>query len=268
MTSLKEALLLDDCGVVSLVGAGGKTSLMFKLAHEISAAGTSVLTTTTTKILNPTPQQSSNLIISEDVEIIIKYAEDIFSKDRRHITVAANRVQPQKKLIGLQPESIDALADSKRFRWIIVEADGAARKPVKAPADHEPVIPESTTHVAGICGLSAVGKSFSEKWVHRSKRFAEITGLKSGQLIPGEALGDLLVHPNGIFKNAPLSALKIAFLNQADVPGGYEAGKRIAELLKEKEKTGLRRIVIGQIKLSPPVLEYYDLNTSSVSRSH
>ena len=264
MIQLRRALILEGQGVVSLVGAGGKTTLMFKLAHEISDAGDTVLTTTTTKILNPTPQQSSNLIISDDFDTIIKNTEEVYKKNQRHITAAASRVQQENKLIGLQPEIIDALAATKLFRWIIVEADGAARKPLKAPADHEPVIPDSTTHVAGICGLSAVGKPFSEQWAHRSKRFAEITGLESGQKIPREAFRDILIHENGIFKNTPSSVLRLAFLNQADVPGGIEAGKRIAELLMEKEKTGLNRIIIGQVKLSPPVLEYFDLDNSPV----
>ena len=39
--------------VVSLVGGGGKTSLMFALASELRAEGMSVLVTTTTRILDP-----------------------------------------------------------------------------------------------------------------------------------------------------------------------------------------------------------------------
>ena len=262
MTSLCKAMMLEDQGVVSLVGAGGKTSLMFKLAREISEARESVLTTTTTKILNPTPEQSSNLIISDHIDTIVKYTEDVFKKNQCHITAAAGQVQSENKLIGLHPEIIDALEATKLFRWIIVEADGAARKPLKAPAGHEPVIPESSTHVVGICGLSAVGNYLSETWVHRSRIFAEITGLNSGQTITAEAFGDMLVHEKGIFKGAPSSALRIVFLNQADFPGGHEAGKKIAELLIEKERTGLNRIIIGQIKFVPPVLEYYDFETS------
>ncbi|MBW2409536.1 MAG: hypothetical protein JRF72_07020, partial [Deltaproteobacteria bacterium] len=76
--------MIEGRGVVSLVGAGGKTSLMFRLAHEISEAGDSVLTTTTTKILNPPPQQSSNLIISDQIDTIVKYSEDVFKKNQRH----------------------------------------------------------------------------------------------------------------------------------------------------------------------------------------
>ena len=254
--------MLEGQGVVSLVGAGGKTSLMFKLADEVTAAGDSVMTTTTTKILNPTARQSSNLIISDSVDTIIRAAGDLLNKNQRHVTVAASQVLPDNKLIGLQPEVIDTLAETKLFRWIIAEADGAARKPLKAPADHEPVIPGSSTQVVGICGLSAVGNPLTDKWVHRSERFAEITGLRPGAGISAAAVGDMLIHENGIFKNTPSSALRIAFLNQADVPGAPAAGKRITDLLAGKQKTGLNRIVIGQIKLSPPVLTYIDLDSS------
>jgi len=259
MIQMRQALMLEGRGVVSLVGAGGKTSLMFRLAHEISKAGDRVLTTTTTKILNPTPRQSSNLIISDRVDTIVKTAGDLLNKNERHVTVAASQVLPENKLIGLKPEVIDALSETRLFRWIIVEADGAARKPLKAPADHEPVIPESTTQVVGICGLSAIGNPLAEEWVHRSERFAEITGLKCGEKISASAVVDMLTHENGIFKNTPLSAFRLAFLNQADVPGAHQAGKRITDLLTDKQKTGLNRIIIGQTKFSPPVLTCTDL---------
>jgi len=48
--SLYHALLLENGGVITIVGAGGKTSMMFQLAKVLSSAGDTVLTTTTTKI--------------------------------------------------------------------------------------------------------------------------------------------------------------------------------------------------------------------------
>ena len=124
MIQLQQALMLEGRGVVSLVGAGGKTSLMFKLADEVAAAGDAVMTTTTTKILKPTPRQSSHLIISDSVDTIIRAAGDLLNNNQRHITVAASQVLPDNKFIGLPPEVIDALAETKLFRWIIAEADG------------------------------------------------------------------------------------------------------------------------------------------------
>ena len=64
MVSLRDALMLGEGGVISLVGAGGKTSLMFRLAHELEKAGERVLTTTTTKIYEPSADQSAGLIVS------------------------------------------------------------------------------------------------------------------------------------------------------------------------------------------------------------
>jgi probable selenium-dependent hydroxylase accessory protein YqeC len=259
MTQLQEALMLKGQGVVSLVGAGGKTTLMFRLAHEIVKRGEPVLTTTTTKIAVPGEEESSCVIFSDSAESLVSKAEVFLKRHILHITAAADELQEEDKLIGLPPETVDTISKSRLFRWIIVEADGAARKPLKSPADHEPVIPESSTHVVGICGLSGIGKPLNEKWVHRSQQFAQITGIAAGKTITPAAVGDNLIHANGIFKNSPSHSARIAFLNQADVPGACEAGNKIADLLKETENTGMSRIIIGQTKLSPPVLVWYEL---------
>ena len=252
--------MIKGQGVVSLVGAGGKTTLMYKLAHEIAKNGEPVLTTTTTKIVAPAEDQSSSLILSDSVETLVSKAKDLLNKHNLHITAVADQLQKEKKLVGLPPDTIDAICRAKLFRWIIVEADGAARKPLKAPADHEPVIPETTSHVVGIAGLSGVGKPLTDKWIHRPERFEEITGLAAGAAVTEAAVGDIFIHEKGIFKGTPANALRIAFLNQADIPGAPEVGKTIAGLLRETEQTGLKRIVIGQTKLVPPVVEYYEVN--------
>ncbi|MBW2707410.1 MAG: putative selenium-dependent hydroxylase accessory protein YqeC, partial [Deltaproteobacteria bacterium] len=91
MTSLRQALMLGDGGVISLVGAGGKTSLMFKLAHELSRTGGSVLTTTTTKILEPEPDQSSCVIVSDSVTRLIDRAKELIDK-HHHMTMARDKL--------------------------------------------------------------------------------------------------------------------------------------------------------------------------------
>ena len=47
---LKRALGMERGEVVSLVGAGGKTTTMFRLADELASDGWKVITTTTTMI--------------------------------------------------------------------------------------------------------------------------------------------------------------------------------------------------------------------------
>ena len=80
------------------------------------------------------------------------------------------------------------------FDFILVEADGAKRKPIKAPADYEPVIPSSTTLVIGVIGLDALGKAIDEETIHRCELFCSLTGKKAGNTIDREASWSLYVR--------------------------------------------------------------------------
>jgi len=262
MVSLREGLMLGQGGVVSLVGAGGKTSLMFRLAHELAMAGESVLTTTTTKIYQPLPEQSTKLILAGSVSAMLDKAQETL-KHHRHITAAAEKLSDQRKLRGFTPEFIEAVWNRHLFRWILVEADGAAGRPLKAPAEHEPVIPACTSQLVGLVGLNGAGKPLNDQWVFRQERFIHLSGLAPGSEVTETAIAAVLLHEKGIFKDAPAAAVRIAFCNQADIPRNLAAGRQIARALIEKKRTGLNRIVIGQTLFDPPILEVYDLNMES-----
>ena len=262
MTSLRQALMLGDRGVVSLVGAGGKTSLMFKLAYELSLTGESVLTTTTTKIYEPRPDQSPCVIVSDSVTELLNEAQRLVGR-HLHITMAHQRLPDEGKLIGLSPDAVDAIWKRNQFRWIVVEADGAAGRPLKAPADHEPVIPACTNWLVGCAGLTGIGQPLNDQWVFRPERFARLTGIPPNSRIKANAVADVIAHPDGLFKSASKSATRIAFLNQADTPQKHDAGQQIARLLSEKFCPGLKRIVIGQARGGSPVLEIHDLRSKS-----
>lgn len=258
MVSLRQGLALGRKGVISLVGAGGKTSLMFRLAHELSASGESVLTTTTTKFLRPTAEQSPNLIISDSPVEILQQAQGIFQHSL-HVSAASKVLSPIDKLIGFSPETIAVLLRSNIFHWIIVEADGAAKRPLKAPAPHEPVIPKCSHQVIGVLGLSALGRPLDEHTVFRSEMVSNLSGIEKGMDIVEETLCAVLVHPRGIFKGAPIRAKKIAFLNQADNQSKRQAARSIVQMLKRQSDIGISRVVIGSTRMDPGVLEYQDL---------
>ncbi|MEE9419300.1 MAG: hypothetical protein V3W43_07465, partial [Desulfatiglandaceae bacterium] len=50
ISDLADALALEPREHLSFVGGGGKTTLMFSLAHELRQKGKQVITSTTTKI--------------------------------------------------------------------------------------------------------------------------------------------------------------------------------------------------------------------------
>jgi probable selenium-dependent hydroxylase accessory protein YqeC len=256
MTSLRHSLSLKNGGVISLVGAGGKTALMFRLARELSSQGDPVLTTTTTKIYTPNRKQSSIVLISRSAKALAIEARAIL-KRKPHISAGSQLIHFQNKLKGFPPETIDALWQSGAFRWIIVEADGAAGKPLKAPASHEPVIAQCTKWAIGIAGLEAVGKPLTERWVFRPQMVSKITGLAPGESISESAIADVFVSSDGVLKNIPVQAKRFAFLNQADSQERHEAGKKIARIISSQKEALFTGVVIGQTLYEPPVKEYY-----------
>ena len=256
---LQDALLLDDGGVVCLVGAGGKTSLMYRLARELSGRGAKVLTTTTTRIFAPTPKQSPGCILAARSDDILERAAEMLKK-HRHITAAAGESAEAGKLTGLAAEAVDRLRASRVFDWIIVEADGAAGRPLKAPAAHEPVIPSTTDWLVGMVGLSAIGKPLSDPWVFRKEIFSSLSGLAPGAAVTEEAVAAVLVHEQGVLKGAPGECRCIVFLNQADETGAQAAGLRIAGLLKRFGGSRIQRTIVGQVLGEPPVSAVFDLS--------
>jgi probable selenium-dependent hydroxylase accessory protein YqeC len=256
MASLRHSLKLKKGGVISIVGAGGKTALMFRLARELSKNGDRVLTTTTTKIYTPTRTQSSIVMVSSSAETIAKRAREAFKRNS-HISAGSAILHLKNKLRGLKPETIDALWQSGVFRWIIVEADGAAGRPLKAPALHEPVIPQSTRWLIGVVGLDAVGKPLTDKWAFRPQLISRLCGLPIGAVITENAIAAVLMDNNGIMKNSPPEAMRFAFLNQTDSQERLMIAKRIAQILCGSEKTGFTRVLIGQTLYEPSVKIYY-----------
>ncbi len=126
---------------------------------------------------------------------------------------------------SVEPAFIDELYASGWFDCILVEADGAKRKPIKAPADYEPVIPKSTTAVIGVIGLDCLGKAVSEENIHRCGLFCACTGRKPGEMIDRESIIRLIMAENGLFKSAPAASRKIVLLNKADTAELQTAGR-------------------------------------------
>ena len=100
--------MLEDGGVISLVGGGGKTSLMFALAHELASAGEAVLTTTTTKIFEPSAAQTPHVIVTEQAAELLATAEKLLGRCR-HVTAAAGRLTTVGKLAGFRPPVIEKI---------------------------------------------------------------------------------------------------------------------------------------------------------------
>jgi probable selenium-dependent hydroxylase accessory protein YqeC len=251
--TLKAALGLRAREVVSLVGAGGKTTLMFRLARELLLAGKKVVTTTTTKILEPSSEETSCLFVDPDVEklkqFVLKHIDSY-----RHITLAHARLDSMK-LKGISPDLVSILSNFPEIDMLIVEADGAAGRSVKAPREWEPVIPSSSTLVIGILGVDGVGKELSEEFFFQADQISKLTGVSMGGKMTCEAMAILMTHPLGIFKGTAVSSRRIAFINKVDVPEGMIWGRRIGIEILGKGSPQIERVILGRLKSELPVAE-------------
>jgi probable selenium-dependent hydroxylase accessory protein YqeC len=251
--TLAGSLGLRDKEVISLVGAGGKTTLMFRLAKELLGKGKKIVTTTTTKIAEPTREEAPCLFVDQDPTKILRWVTDHLEHDH-HLTLASERLE-SGKLQGISTDLVVDLWGARSIDYLVIEADGAARRPVKAPREKEPVIASNTTLVVAILGLDGVEATLNEENVFQPERFSKIAGIPVGAKISPEAMARVMTHPEGLFKGIPPTARAIAFLNKADVDQGVKKGRKVAEKILEKKHPQIERVILAQLQLCPPVID-------------
>lgn len=211
--SLAQALRLAAAPRVAFVGAGGKTSAMFRLARELPGP---VLATTTTHLGLDQLQLADRIIHLQSAADLPTSLGELSAGVNLFMGAPAGG----ERTAGPDAASLDQLlvfADAHHLP-LLIEADGSRMLPVKAPAAHEPVIPPSVDTVVVVAGLSALGRPLSDDYVHRVELFSGLSGLPRMCLITADALQRVLLHPDGGLKNIPPQAKRVALLNQADTP--------------------------------------------------
>ena len=224
--NLREALRLGDLARVALVGAGGKTTALFRLARAFEPP---VVVCASTHL-------GAWQAGFADRHLIITRAEDLESSTGQieGVTLVSGPAGEDERLGGLDSQCLEALrglADRLGFP-LLIEADGARQKTLKAPAAHEPAIPGWADTVIVVAGLTGLGKPLDEPTVHRVEAFSALSGLAVGEPITAEGLARVLRSPAGGLKGIPAGARKIGLLNQAGSEPVKADGLRVATLIE------------------------------------
>ncbi len=248
----RDAFGIEQGEVISLVGGGGKTTLMFALARELAARGAFVVTTTTTKIFEPLSSQTQALCLKADEEEVIRWL--IRNADRyRQVTIAREKLA-SGKLTGISPELVSRVARLKQVDYVIVEADGAAHKSLKAPSATEPVIPPVTSLVIAVVGIDALGCRLTREVVFRPEIVSALLGLPLGEIISAESIATLVTHERGIAKGSPAQARIVPFINKVDIDAGRPEAKHLATRILANRHPRIRQVVLGQAARPEPGL--------------
>jgi len=251
---LARALGLGPKEVVTLVGGGGKTTLMFRLAAELVAAGRNVVTTMTTRIFVGQMGLAPASLVLEGEEALFAQLPPAL-REFRHVLVAGDILLEQDKVQGLAPDLVDRIRGLPEVDMVIVEADGSRRRPLKAPAPHEPVVPASTTIAVPLVGLDVLGQPLTAEYVHRPQLVAELTGAAIGDPVTPAMIATVLSHPCGGAKNVPPGARLIPFLNKVEDEAQRAAARETARLLLQFPRVD--RVVLGATQADDPVAEVW-----------
>jgi probable selenium-dependent hydroxylase accessory protein YqeC len=243
--NLLEAFEIGEKEIISLVGGGGKTTLMYALANELVERGDSVITTTTTRIMPPDASQSRFLLVNNrEQELLNQVTSNINSW--RHITIADDRLSPSR-LKGISLSLIKYLSHWPKIDQIIVEADGASRKPLKAPNATEPVIPDITTLLIPVIGLESIGQRLNDDTVFRSEIAAQLLGIPIDSLLTIDSIAELITDPRGIIKGCPLGSRIIPLLNKVDLLENISTAEALAIKILNRNHPKIHRVVLGQV---------------------
>lgn len=238
MKSLSSMLDIKKGDIVSIVGSGGKTTLMFRLANELKDKY-KVLVTTSTKIYMPDKKYKIYATVDSYI--------DSFNKLDNGITVIAKDVNIESnKLIGINDDDLDILI--KYFDIILIEADGSRGLPLKGWKEYEPVILESSNKTIGVIPANIINKKIDADFVHNHDEFNILTDYSNN--LDFEAIGKICTHKNGLFKNSRENLY--LFLNQADTEEDIKNSRELSVYLEEYNHNF--KICWGSLKKE----EYYE----------
>ena len=164
--------------IIAVVGSGGKTTLIKKLAAQYRSQGRTVFVTTTTHMFI-----EEDTLLTDDAETIIGIL--------RETGYAMAGVPDGEKIKALSQETFAAVC--ARADVVLVEADGSKRLPLKYPNASEPVIPEHTDEILVVCGLNAIGQKAKDV-CHRLELVKECLGIENDTLITPEHIRTLVTE--------------------------------------------------------------------------
>jgi probable selenium-dependent hydroxylase accessory protein YqeC len=222
------ALGLTPNEVVALIGCGGKTSLLWRLALENRTRR--VLVAATAKFRPPPPGLIDRVL--EDGE-----------PPGEGLNLFGRQVA-EGKLSGLPtgwPERPD-----RQGGLTLLEADGSRQLPLKGWADHEPALPAGVTMTVGLCTVGEIGRPYRPSRVHRPDIFQRLTGAVLGRPVTLEHVSAMISGAEGLFRRS--AGRKILLINQVESPESQTLAERLVAGLPDGFRRGLSLILAGSVR--------------------
>ncbi len=217
-------LLEGDFKSIAFVGAGGKTTTIYNLAKQLISKGKRVIITTTTHIYQP-----KNMEVATDLAGIEKILQE------RKLVVAGIPCE-ESKLTCLESETFNQLVNYADY--VLIEADGAKKMPIKVPKENEPVIPKWVDLVVGVVGMDCIGKKIKTVCFRPQEAVKLLNeGTKEivteDHFITEEDVAQIIGSEKGLKKGVGQKPFKV-ILNKVDNKKNKQASEKIRMILESK----------------------------------
>jgi len=219
---------------ISIVGAGGKTTILESLANDYRFRGKQAIVTTTTHMFYPDDRWA--FTNCQDLNYIQ-------NELRTHQILWIGTPCENGKISSVSEELKKSLSNLPYP--ILVEADGSKRLPFKMPGENEPVLFPGTTNVFGVLGMDALHKRIGEI-SFRSERVAEFLGKSLEDTLEEADFVKIIKSKQGLKKHVASHMNFKIILNKAD---NYELTQHALSIRNKLRKETNETIYITSYQL-------------------
>ena len=209
--TLRGGLGLGPGDVVGIVGAGGKTSLMYRLVRELVAAGVPVVATTTTKIWEPAEGTVPEVVLGNGNDSHIEVLRGVIYS--RGMVLTGSR-EAEGKIIGHSPEFVDSIRRARPDWAIVAECDGARGKSLKVPDSHEPPLPSLTSVYIVVVGADCIGEKVGSEGVYKPERVALAAGVGEDAVVDDAVIAATILSSDSYLGRRPAGSRMFVLVNK------------------------------------------------------
>ena len=235
-------------GIVAAAGAGGKKTILYALAGQWPGR---VALTTTVNCPPPPGTWKGEVIIRPETELFDAV------RDRSQVADRVFFAQPGKRetlVSGVSPGLVANIRRENLFDVLLVKADGARRRLIKAPSEREPIYPPDTDLVLYLVSAHAFGRKPESGIAHRPEILAKIAELPVDAPLEPKHMARLLSSEWGGLKGLEPATRVIPVINRADTPLRRRQSIETARLALARTNR-FDKILVGCMGETPPFFE-------------
>lgn len=244
---LRERLGLDG-GVIAAAGAGGKKTVLYALAGQF---GGRVGMTTTVNCSRPPANWDGEVIVAPESALMDELRRRPRPGSKTFFAVPGKR---DELVSGVTPAFVATLRSEALFDVLLVKADGARRRLIKAPGAGEPNYPPCTDLVLYLVSAHAFGRTPASGIAHREDELATVADLAGKTAVEPEHVARLLSSESGALKGLAEETRLVPVINRADTPLRRRLALEAARLALARSSR-FDTVLVGCMGENPPEFE-------------